>query len=137
MVHQLKVRDLKPCPFRCIYQWLMRVPSFAVTFKKVNSPARHFTQHMERQLHDLRRNFGCETDEVLAQLIYGQRISEMVAQFQQSDQSVDVRLSSTAWTTKLDSLLLEFGKLRGSESHQQTHHCEHTSCLTTLFHLTR
>ncbi|KEZ45802.1 hypothetical protein SAPIO_CDS1616 [Scedosporium apiospermum] len=95
--------------------------SFAVAFKKVNSPARHFTQHMERQLQELQDGLEYETDKVLAQLVYAQRINEMIAQFQQSDQSVDVRLSSNVCAANLDNLLADLGSLRRSEGQQKPH----------------
>ncbi|KAK7413663.1 hypothetical protein QQX98_007445 [Neonectria punicea] len=95
--------------------------SFAVAFKKVNSPGRHFTQHMERQLQELQGGLEYETDEVLAQLICAQRMNEMIAQLQQSDQSVDVRPSSNVWTANLDNLLADLDNLRGSEGQQKPH----------------
>ncbi|SPO06808.1 uncharacterized protein DNG_09502 [Cephalotrichum gorgonifer] len=96
--------------------------SFAVVFKKVNSPGRHFTRHMERQLQGLQDGLEYETDGVLAQLICAQRISEMIAHLEQSEQSVDVRLSLNVWTANLDNLLAELDSLQGSEGQQKPHH---------------
>ncbi|KAI9154853.1 Transcription factor himD [Paramyrothecium foliicola] len=95
--------------------------SFAVGFKKVNSPSRHFTTHMERQLQELQGGLEYETDKVLAQLICAQRMNEMIAQVQQGDQMVDVQPSLRAWTAKFDSLLVDLDNLRVSESEQKPH----------------
>lgn len=88
---------------------------------------------MERQLQELHRGCEYETDEVLAQLVCGQRLSEMIAQLQQSDQSVDVRPSWNTWTTKLDNLLADLGNLRVSEGQHKPHRCESTSYLAETF----
>lgn len=95
-----------------------------MTFKKVNSPGRHFTQHMERQLDELQAGLEYETDEVLSQLVRAQRVNEMIAQLQQSDQPVDVRPSSNTLTAHLDKHLAELDNLRGSKakSQQKPHH---------------
>ncbi|KPM46317.1 hypothetical protein AK830_g26 [Neonectria ditissima] len=95
--------------------------SFAVAFKKVNSPGRHFTRHMERQLQELQDGLDFETDSVLAQLVCAQRMNEMIAQIQQSDQAVDVQPSSNVWTANLDNLLADLDNLRGSEGQQKPH----------------
>ena len=89
----------------------------------MNSPGRHFTQHMERQLRELQGRLEYETDKVLAQLVCAQRINEMIGQHQQSDQSVDVRPSSVCWTANLDNLLADLDKLRGSDGRQKPHRC--------------
>ena len=78
---------------------------------------------MERQLQELQDGLEYETDKVLAQLVYAQRINEMIAQFQQSDQSVDVRLSSNVCAANLDNLLADLGSLRRSEGQQKPHCC--------------
>ncbi|KAK7428872.1 hypothetical protein QQZ08_004642 [Neonectria magnoliae] len=83
--------------------------------------SRHFTQHMERQLQELQGGPEYETDEVLAQLVCAQRMNEMIAQLQQSDQSVDVRPSSNVWTANLDNLLADLDNLRGSEGQRKPH----------------
>ncbi|KAH7320675.1 hypothetical protein B0I35DRAFT_459447 [Stachybotrys elegans] len=92
----------------------------AVAYKKVNSPGRHFTEHMERQLQDLQECPEFETDDILVQLICAQRMNEMAAQFQLSDQSVDVRPSSNFWTVNLDNLLSNSNK---QQSLDKTHRC--------------
>ncbi|KAL4923642.1 uncharacterized protein BDV17DRAFT_234522 [Aspergillus undulatus] len=89
--------------------------SSAAAFRKVNSPGRHFTEHMERQLQELQDGLEYETDEVLAQLVCAQRMNEMIAQLQLSDQSVDVRPSSNVWTANLDNLLAGLDNQRGRE----------------------
>lgn len=82
---------------------------------------------MERQLQELQGGLEYGTDEVLSQLVCAQRVNEMIAQFQQSDQSVDVRPSLNAWTANLDNLLAELEGLRGSKSQQKTHRCSYPS----------
>jgi hypothetical protein len=78
---------------------------------------------MERQLQELQGGLEYETDKVLAQLVCAQRINEMIAQLQQSDQLVDVRPSSNVWIANLDNLLADLGRLRGSEGQQKPHSC--------------
>lgn len=90
-------------------------------FKKVNSPGRYFTQHMERQLQDLQSGPEYETDKALVQLICAQRINEMIAQRYQSDQPVDIRPSSNVWTARLDNLLSDLNDLRGRDPQYKTH----------------
>ena len=82
---------------------------------------------MERQLQEIQGGLEYETDEVLSQLVWAQRVNEMIAQLQQSEQSVDVRPSSNAWTANLDNLLAELDGLRGSKSQQKTHRCSYPS----------
>lgn len=79
---------------------------------------------MERQLQELQGGLEYETDKVLAQLVYAQRINEMIAQLQQSDQSVDIRPSLNVWTANLDNLLADLDNLRGSEGQQKPHRCK-------------
>lgn len=78
---------------------------------------------MERQLQELQGGLEYETDKVLAQLVCAQRMNEMIAQLQQSDQSVDVRPSSNAWAASLDNLLADLDNLRCSEGQQKPHRC--------------
>lgn len=78
---------------------------------------------MARQLQELQNEPEYETDKVLAQLVYAQRINEMIAQLQQSDQSVDVRPSSAICTANLDSLLADLDNLRSFETQQKPHRC--------------
>jgi len=79
---------------------------------------------MERQLQELQGGLEYETDKVLAQLVCAQRINEMIAQLQQSDQSVDIRPSSNVWTANLDNLLADLGSLRRSEGQEKAHCCQ-------------
>lgn len=95
-----------------------------MTYKKVNSPSTHFTRYMEHQLQELQGVSEYQTDEVLAQLIYAQRMNEMIAQLQHSDQLVDFRPSSNDWAANLDKLFADLDKLRRSESQQKSHRCE-------------
>ncbi|KAL2783518.1 hypothetical protein BJX66DRAFT_318409 [Aspergillus keveii] len=95
--------------------------SSAVAFRKVNSPGRHFTEHMARQLHELQERREYETDEVLTQLVCAQRMNEMVAQLHLSDQSVDVRPSLNFWATNLDNLLAEFDDRLGRGGQHKPH----------------
>ncbi|KAL3477188.1 hypothetical protein BJX99DRAFT_226520 [Aspergillus californicus] len=94
--------------------------SWAVAFKKVNSPGRHFTDHMERQLQELHDGLEYESDEALAQLVCGQRMNEMIAQLHLRDQLADVRPSSNIWAN-LDNLLADLDNQRGHESQHKTH----------------
>lgn len=82
---------------------------------------------MERQLQELHAGLEYETDELLVQLVCAQRMNDMIAQLQQSDQSVDVRPSSKIWTANLDKLLAHLDDLRGSEGQQKSHRREYTS----------
>ena len=79
---------------------------------------------MQRQLQELQGGLEIESDKVLSQLVCAQRVSEMIAQLQQDEQSVDVRLSSQAWTASLDSLLAELNDHRTSEGQHQPHRRE-------------
>jgi hypothetical protein len=79
---------------------------------------------MERQLQELRDGQECEIDDILVQLVYTQRISEMATQLHQSDQSVDVKPSSGAWVANMDKLLDEMNTLRGRQRQSKTPNCE-------------
>lgn len=79
---------------------------------------------MERQLQELRGGLEYETDEVLAQLVCAQRMNEMAAQLQLSEQSVDVQPSLKVWTANLDNLLADLDNQRGREGQQRTHRRE-------------
>jgi hypothetical protein len=79
---------------------------------------------MEKQLQELQIEREYDTDEVLAQMVCAQRMSEMIAQVHQSDQSVDIQPSLSTWSTRLDSHLANLEDLRGSESHHKPHRCE-------------
>lgn len=76
---------------------------------------------MERQLHELQGGPEYETDKVLVQLVCAQRVNEMIAQLQQSDQLVDVRPSSNVWAANLDNLLANLNSLRGPDGFQKPH----------------
>ncbi|KAL2808906.1 hypothetical protein BJX63DRAFT_407635 [Aspergillus granulosus] len=95
--------------------------SSAIAFRKVNSPGRHFTDHMERQLQELKARLEYKTDEVLAELVCAQRMNEMIAQLQLSDQSVDVRPSSNVWTANPDNLLADVENQRRREGQHKSH----------------
>ncbi|KAH8168502.1 Winged helix-turn-helix transcription repressor DNA-binding protein [Sarocladium implicatum] len=97
--------------------------SYAVSFKQVNSPGRLFTQHMERQYQELQEANACETDQILLQLVCAQRINEVIAQLQQSEQAVDVRPSSNVCVANIDKLLAELQVLRGrgNQPNQQSY----------------
>lgn len=84
---------------------------------------------MERQFEDLQEGRACETDEVLLQLVCSQRINEMIAQLQQSEQSVDVRPSSNVWVANVDRLLADLETLRGPGNQRKAQHCEISACL--------
>ena len=77
---------------------------------------------MERQLHELQGEPECGTDRVLVQLVYAQRINEIIAQVHDSHQLVDVRPSSS-WTANLDKLLADIDNLRRSDCQQKPHRC--------------
>ncbi|KAK0392250.1 hypothetical protein NLU13_1746 [Sarocladium strictum] len=103
--------------------WYMNSCS-AEVFRKVNSPGRHFTEHMQRQLQELEDRLEYETDEILVQLVRGQRTNEMISQLQLNDQSVDIQPSSDLWAANLDSLLAELEKKRDHETQHKTPRCE-------------
>lgn len=79
---------------------------------------------MERQLFDLQTEREYDTDQVLCKLICAQRISEMISQLQQADQSADMRPCLDTWVVNLDKLLVDFTKQRGNENLNETHHCK-------------
>ncbi|KAL3488949.1 hypothetical protein BJX62DRAFT_239533 [Aspergillus germanicus] len=93
----------------------------AVAFRKLNSPGRHFTEHMERQLQELQEGCEYETDEVLAQLICAQRMNEMIAQLHLSEQLVDIRPSFNAWAANLDNLLVDLDNRQSREGQHKPH----------------
>lgn len=81
---------------------------------------------MQRLLQELQGEPEYGSDEVLVQLIYAQRANEMIAQLQQSDQSVDIRPSANAWAANLDNLLAELHTLQDSKGQHRPHRCSWT-----------
>ncbi|KAL3450209.1 hypothetical protein BJX65DRAFT_271605 [Aspergillus insuetus] len=98
--------------------------SYAVAFRKVNSPGRYFTEHMARQLQELQDGREYQTDEALAHLVRAQRINEMIAQLHLSEHLIDTRPSLNVWITNLDNLLADLTCRLGREGQHKPHGCE-------------
>ena len=83
---------------------------------------------MEQQLRALEAQPEYDTDEVLVQLVYSQRVNEIIAQLQFGHQFIDQTASVGALMADLDKLLARLNAQEQQNRKMMHRRCQLCSC---------